>query len=157
MNFVNYRLNLCMHVFYFFLIYLLFVIIFFRIVPSLIQSSVPIESQRTQRTAALATHSVPNRRTLACITLLKNVEAQRQNQLLVYYLFIYLLPIHSTTLQGNKLTLLRRRQPKAQMRHTRDVPEWMEKNGNFFSYLLIKKALSAHQLQPGEFPLTLPL
>ena len=41
---------------------------FFRIIPSLIQSSVPIESERTQRTAALATHSVPNRMTPACIT-----------------------------------------------------------------------------------------
>ena len=40
--------------------------------------------------------------------------------------FIYLLPIHSTTLQANKLTLLwRRRQPKAQMRHTRDAPDYL--------------------------------
>ena len=42
------------------------------------------------------------------------------------YLFIYLLPIHSTTLQANKQTLLwRRRQPKAQMRHTRDAPDYL--------------------------------
>ena len=42
------------------------------------------------------------------------------------YLLIYLLPIHSTTLQANKQTLLwRRRQPKAQMRHTRDAPDYL--------------------------------
>ena len=56
---------------YFILIYLLLVIICFRFAHSLIQSSASVESQRTQRTAVLATYSVPNRRTPACITLLE--------------------------------------------------------------------------------------
>ena len=39
---------------------------------------------------------------------------------------LFLLPIHSTTLQAIKLTLIwRRRQPKAQMRHTRDAPDYL--------------------------------
>ena len=53
-------------VFYVFLIYLILVIIFFRTAHSLIQASASVESQRAQKTAAFATHSVPNRRTPAC-------------------------------------------------------------------------------------------
>ena len=48
-------------------------------------------------------------------------------------MLIYLLPIHSTTLQANKLTLLwRRRQPKAQMRHTRDAPDYLNIRKNIY-------------------------
>ena len=61
-------------------------------------------------------------------------------------IFIYLLPIHSTTLQANKLTLLwRRRQPKAQMRHTRDAPDYLNirkiyENRNVKVLVILNKA-----------------
>ena len=72
------------------------------------------------------------------LTIAINLQEISENKLVLVYMgentpvnclkakIFYLLPIHSTTLQANKQTLLwRRRQPKAQMRHTRDAPNYL--------------------------------
>ena len=82
------------------------------------------------------THGFPRR--VPGLTITINLQEITENKLVLVYMgentpvsclkakILYLLPIHSTTLQANKQTLLwRRRQPKAQMRHTRDAPNYL--------------------------------